>query len=353
MTGQITAAGVEGEVILVCDGSTDGTADLARSFAEPVHVIELPCNMGKAHALTAGCKVAVHDIIVFADMRQTWAADALKLLLENFADPAVGAVSGDLVVESAPGVMAGVGLYWRFEKWLRRQESRLNSTVGVTGAVCAVRRELFRPIPQGTILDDVYWPLQVIMQGFRVVQDGRTRAFDRLPDNARDEFRRKVRTLSGNLQLLTRLPGVLLPWRNPIWLQYVSHKLFRLLAPWALLANLFLSALLSGTVYQVAFWIQLAFYLIAALGTWQPAGSRFRMAGAAASFLVLNTAAWLAFWVWITGRSGQSWSKVTYDVSPPPHPALSSTGVRSQRSEVRSQRSEVSRETKRLLTSDL
>src|SRR5207237_4710179 len=159
-------------------------------------------------------------------------------LLENFADPSVGAVSGDLHLETSPGVLAGVGLYWRFEKWLRCRESLVDSQVGVTGAIAAVRRELFRPVPAGTLLDDVYWPMQVAMQGYRVVHDARARAFDRLPDSPRDEFRRKVRTLAGNFQLAALLPASLSPWRNPVWVQWVSRKLLRLVAPWALLGLL-------------------------------------------------------------------------------------------------------------------
>src|SRR4029079_13531611 len=133
--------------------------------------------------------------------------------------------TGELILESNTGVSAGVGLYWRYERWLRKNEGRLNSTVGVTGAIAAVRRELFTPIPPGTILDDVYWPLCVAMKRHRVIHDPRALAYDRLPDRARDEFKRKVRTLTGNFQLFTRLPGALLPWKNPIWLQLISHKL--------------------------------------------------------------------------------------------------------------------------------
>src|SRR5207248_2251639 len=133
-----------------------------------------------------------------------------------FADPEVGAVSGDLTLTSA-GVLGGVGLYWRFEKWLRKKESRLWAQVGVSGSISAVRRKLFRPIPRGTILDDVYWPMQVVLQGYRVVHDSEACAFDRLPPRPGDEFRRKVRTLAGNIQLLTLLPALLLPWRNPVW----------------------------------------------------------------------------------------------------------------------------------------
>ena len=232
-------------------------------------------------------------------------------MLANFADPAVGAVSGDLVVPDADGALAGVGLYWRFEKWLRRQEGRLWSGVGATGAISAVRRELFRPIPRGTILDDVYWPMQVALQGYRVVHDEQAHAFDRLPDRTAAEFRRKVRTLSGCLQLVGRLPAVLTPWRNPVWLQFLSHKMMRLLAPWALLALLLTSVLAPGPFYRTAFVCQIVCYAAALLGLWAPA-ARIRPLTVAASFLVLNAAAWVAFWVWATGRTERAWVKAAY-----------------------------------------
>ncbi len=317
MTTLLDAAALEGEVIVVSDGSVDNTAAAARAYPDRrVRVLELSDRSGKAAALSKGCAVAVHEILVFADVRQTWAADALPRMLANFADPEVGAVSGDLIVRDADGALAGVGLYWRFEKWLRRQESRLWSGVGATGAVSAVRRELFRPIPPGTILDDVYWPMEVALDGYRVVHDEQAHAFDRLPERTRDEFRRKVRTLSGCLQLARRLPTVLLPWRNPVWLQFVSHKLLRLLAPWGLLALLVASLLAPGPFYRAAFVCQAVCYVAAGLGLWTSA-SRFRPFAAAASFLVLNAAAWAAFWVWITGRTERSWVKATYRVAAP------------------------------------
>jgi biofilm PGA synthesis N-glycosyltransferase PgaC len=314
LTELILGSGLAGEVILVSDGSTDRTADVARTF-EPagVRVIELPVNVGKASAISAGCAVAHHEIIAFADVRQTWAPDALTALLRPFADPSVGAVSGDLVIESSPGVMAGVGLYWRYEKWLRRLESECHSGVGVTGAISAVRRELFRPIPQGTILDDVYWPLRVAMQGYRVVHEESAVAYDRLPERQRDEFRRKVRTLSGNFQLAVRLPGALVPWRNPVWFEFISHKLMRLLVPWALIGILVLSAVLAGAAYRWTLISQAAFYALAALGLWTPAASRLPLISGAGSFVLLNAAAWVAFWVWVTGRAERAWVKVPYN----------------------------------------
>lgn len=318
-TDRIVAEGLEGEVLIVSDGSTDATAAVARSAARdgvPVQVVELPRNQGKAAALSAGCAVARHEVLVLADARQSWAPDALRRLLENFADPEVGAVSGRLVVEAAPGVMAGVGLYWRLESWMRRQEGRIHSTVGLTGAVAAVRRALFRPVPPGTLLDDVYWPLQVVMQGYRVVLDERAVAFDRLPDRVGAEFRRKVRTLGGNFQLLTLLPAALLPWRNPVWFAFVSHKLARLAVPWATLAALGLSAWLGGPLYGSLCALQTAALLVGLAGLSPRVAARSRLAAAGAAFLVLNAAAAAGLWVWATGRAASAWNRTEYQPGP-------------------------------------
>ena len=153
----------------------------------------------------------------------------------------------------------------------------------------------------------------VVLQGRRVVHDERAKAFDRLPENPRDEFRRKVRTLAGNFQLLTLLPAsALLPWRNRVWWQWVSHKLLRIVVPWALIGLFVSGFFLADDWHQIFFWVQAGCYALGLLGLIPALGRRLKLLGAAASFLVLNAAAWLAFWVWITGRAGQSWHKVQY-----------------------------------------
>lgn len=313
LTELVSRSALQSEIIVVSDGSTDASARLARGLAQPgVQVLELPGQRGKAVALSRGAAAATHEVLVFADVRQTWDTDTLPALLAAFADPDIGAVSGELVLESQSGVLAGVGLYWRYEKWLRKQESRLSSMIGVTGAISAVRRQLFHGIPAGTLLDDVYWPLLVAMQGQRVIHVERARAYDRLPERARDEFRRKVRTLCGNFQLITLVPDALMPWRNPIWWQFVSHKLARLAVPWALLGMLFLSALSPAPIFRALFCCQVGAYLLAVASLWQGERCRLPGAGAAASFLVLNGAAWVAFWVWISGQAASTWGKTCY-----------------------------------------
>ena len=213
------------------------------------------------------------------------------------------------------GALAGVGLYWRLEKWLRRHESELHSCVGVTGAFFAVRRALFRPIPAGTILDDVYWPLEVVLAGYRVVHDEQAQSFDRLPPRSQDEFRRKVRTLAGNFQLLVCLPAALHPWRNPAFVPLVSHKLVPLLVPWAMLGMLVASGLLPGTWYAAALAAQCTAYGCALLGLWSRAAARIPLVSTAAAFLLLNGGCRLALFVWLTGNTSGVWRPVRYEAT--------------------------------------
>lgn len=314
LIGLIAPYGDAGEVIVVSDGSTDQTAEIVSAYAlrPPVRLIELPLNQGKAVALSRGVEAAHGEVLVFADARQRWAPDALERLLENFRDDRVGAACGDLMIETSPGVLAGVGLYWRFEKWLRIQESRFHSTVVLTGAISAVRRALFPPLPPGMMTDDLYWPIQVGIAGYRVIHDGRAKAYDRLPAQARDEMRRKLRTLCGNFQLFGGTPFVVLPWRNPVWLQLISHKLMRLVVPWAMLGVLGANLFLHGSLYRFTLASQVVLYGLGLLGMFSRLGLRSRLLSGLGSFLTMNAVAWYAFWVWVSGRASRSWGKVVY-----------------------------------------
>jgi poly-beta-1,6-N-acetyl-D-glucosamine synthase len=264
------------EIIVVSDGSTDDTRTAVAAFGSPVRLIEGPRG-GKPAALNAGVAASSGEILVFADARQRFAADAIVELVSNFDDPAVGGVTGELMLDCEdprePGTTSvgdGVGLYWNYEKWLRRHESCVWSTLGATGAIYALRRSLWRQLPTATLLDDVLAPMRVVLAGRRIVFEERARAYDRVSATGSVESRRKIRTLAGNYQILALEPRLLLPFVNPVWIQYFSHKLGRLMVPWALLATLVASAALAsaGWFYLVALILQLGFYGLAAFGGW-------------------------------------------------------------------------------------
>jgi biofilm PGA synthesis N-glycosyltransferase PgaC len=262
------------EIIVVSDGSTDGTARVVEAFANRVRFIEQPRG-GKPLALNAGVDAAHGEIIVFADARQRFARQAIMELAANFADPSIGAVTGELVLDcetdpaaTASDVAEGVGLYWKHEKWLRRQESRIWSTLGATGAIYAIRRTLWRPLPAETLLDDVLTPMRIVLNGKRVIFDERAQAFDGVAASGADESRRKTRTLAGNYQILALEPRLLIPFVNPVWLQYVSHKVGRLIVPWCLAVALIINIPLAfqSWPYGLALLVQLCFYGLALVG---------------------------------------------------------------------------------------
>jgi cellulose synthase/poly-beta-1,6-N-acetylglucosamine synthase-like glycosyltransferase len=299
------------QIVTVSDGSTDGTEAILRGYAhdERFCVILNQLSQGKASGLNCGIKLAQGEVILFTDARQKIETRAVRLLLENFADADVGCASGELMLGSAgEGEAAkGMGLYWRVEKKIRRWESYSGSVVGATGALYAARRDLLVPVPAGTILDDVYIPMNIARQGFRVIFDSRARGWDN-PDLGAREFGRKVRTLSGIYQLLQLAPW-LLASKNPLRFEFISHKLLRLTAPFALLALLLASALLGEPIYRTALVLQLAFYGLSLLAI-APVklGPLARMADAAFTFVVLNTAAVVAFGYFVAGRK-VAWSR--------------------------------------------
>jgi cellulose synthase/poly-beta-1,6-N-acetylglucosamine synthase-like glycosyltransferase len=294
------------QIVVVSDGSTDGTESILRELARNprVHVLLTQLAGGKAMGLNAAMSVAHGDIVVFTDARQEIEPGAIRFLVENFADSEVGAVSGELMLgDPANGETGrGMGLYWQIEKRVRELEAAAGSVVGATGALYAVRRELVAEVPAETILDDVFIPMNVAKQRFRVVFDERARAWDRPDLGTRREFRRKVRTLTGNYQLLQLAPW-LLRNQNPLRFEFISHKLLRLVVPFALIVSLGASWFLSGSFYRAAFWTQLAFYGLSLLGwTRWSLGPVSRLSDAAYTFVALNMAALVAFANFVTGR---------------------------------------------------
>jgi len=292
------------QIVIASDGSTDRTADILREHSSTVTSVILDESHGKALALNHAVRQATGDILVFLDARQSIEANAVSELASCFADLEVGAVSGDLLLETAPGLPStdGLGIYWKIEKAIRKLESASGSVVGVTGAIYAIRRELYTEIPPGTILDDVFIPMNVVRAGRRVIFQPSAIARDRIFSEKGKEFSRKVRTLTGNYQLL-RISPWLLSIENPLLFRFVSHKLLRLLVPLFLVIMFVASVLAVGPFYRSIFFLQVLFYLLAALGSLAAPLGKFKPVAIANTFVVLNAAAVFAFYNFITGRS--------------------------------------------------
>lgn len=300
-------------VLVVSDGSTDRTADVVAGYADR-RVSWLPCpqRRGKAACLNDGVAACDDEVIVFTDARQRLSTDAVSRLVAVLSDPAYGAVSGELVFvkDEASAFGEGVDAYWRYEKLIRKSEAAVHSVPGATGALYALRRSAFRPIAPQTILDDVAIPMQACLAGLRVVFDGRAIAYDQPSTALAQERRRKVRTLAGNFQILALMPALLVPWRNPIFLQYLSHKVLRLVAPWAMLALLGLNVLLAADsgFFRVLLALQLAFYGLAAAGSFWPALSAWKPARVVQAFVALNAFAVLGLVEFLGNRQAHLWS---------------------------------------------
>lgn len=292
------------EILVNCDGSDDGTVEKLRSLSDPrVTVLECPERRGKAAGLNATIPICRFPLVVLCDARQEFAPDAITRLLAPFGDPDVAAASGLLdISSSSAGGGQGVDLYWRIERKLRERESRFDSVIGCTGAICAIRRDLYEPLPDDTILDDVVIPMRLVARGYRVIYVPEARAFDPQRLDPDLEKKRKLRTLVGNYQMIERYPAWLVPWGNRLWWHLISHKYLRLAAPWLLVIVAVLSLLApSGALITAIRWAQAACYSLAAAGLIFR-GSKSKLLAIPAGFVLLQWSAMRALTAFLAHR---------------------------------------------------
>lgn len=305
------------EILFASDGSSDDTVERAQAYGPGgIKVIAFNRQRGKPAVLNDIVPEARGDVVVLADARQQFEPETLRALVAPFADPRVGAVSGELILNqnaSGTSVGEGVGFYWRYEKFIRRNESLVDSTVGATGAIYAIRKDLFKPIPEDTIVDDVWLPVQIVRRGYRVVFEPNARAYDGAAATAAEEFTRKVRTIAGNFQLFARDLWLLSPIHNRLWFQTVTHKGLRLLTPLLLVAALCTNLLLlEEPIYRLTFIGQAGFYL-AALGGYSLRNSSRKTPFLSFPYILclLSCATSIAFFRFATGRQSVIWKKAT------------------------------------------
>lgn len=296
-------------IVFACDGCTDGT-EAALAQLPGVRIVSYQARQGKPYALNQAMKEVTTPIVVFADVRQRVSPQAVRALVERLSQEGVGAVSGELVhLDPITHAASHIGLYWRYEKWIRGCESRLASTVGVTGALYAIRREHYTPLASDTLLDDVVQPMHIVRKGLRVQLESQALIYDELQQDIAGERKRKIRTLTGNFQAFARFPWMLLPWRNPVWFQFLSHKVFRLLVPYALAVLLVASLFAQGWIYKAVFAMQFGFYGAAFCGARSAHLRKLRLVSFATVFTELNWAAVLGLGNFLRGRLDARWER--------------------------------------------
>lgn len=314
------------QVIVVADGSDDRTAEIVRGFApRGVRLLHRPERRGKMDAINRAMKEAGGEIVVFSDANNEYPPDALRELVAPFADRRVGASTGaKLIAADSSRLAASEGLYWKYESFIKRQESRLGCCVAVAGEILAVRRDLYSPPPSQVINDDFFLAMDIARRGFRVAYASRARSVEPVSATTRDEITRRSRIIAGRLQAILLAPRILTPRRPLVAWQVISHKFMRPLVPFAMLGALAANIALvvrtspsAGILSLAPPWnlallgAQAAFYGLAVVGSRVGRKGRIGKALYLPTYLVQsNTAALLGIWGLLRGRSTVLWKKV-------------------------------------------
>lgn len=259
------------EIVIASDGSSDGTDIIVERYKEyGVQLLSLP-RQGKASALNAAVAAARGEILVFSDANSMYKSDAIQALVKPFADPEIGGVAGNQVYlsEVSGGSSSdGERVYWSFDRMLKRFQGRSGNTLAATGAIYAIRKSLFRPIPDG-VADDLVTSTSVIAQGYRLVFAPDAIAYEPVAATNRAEFGRKLRVMIRCWRAFIFMRELLNPFRYGFYaLQLFSHKILRYLIVFPLLLLFLVSPLLwkTGLIYQIATIAQVIFYSCALLG---------------------------------------------------------------------------------------
>ncbi|MGA3202251.1 MAG: glycosyltransferase family 2 protein [Bryobacteraceae bacterium] len=279
------------QIIVVSDGSTDETEAMVREYSgRGVELLAAP-HGGKAAALNLALERASGEVLFFTDVRQSLEPAALRHLVANFADPTVGAVTGEMHLRKAEaGEQANMDLYWRYEIWARQRQTSIDSIFNTTGCIYAIRRKLAAPLHPDTLSDDAALPLTAFFKGYRVIFDAEAIAVDD-PAVAGTEFRRRLRNLAGLWQTFARFPQ-LFSSANRMRFHFLSHKFSRLVLPWAIVLVIVGTLLLpASTVRWRLIGAEGIFFVLAAADGFFPKGFALRrLSSPMRTFVTMNVA---------------------------------------------------------------
>ncbi len=310
------------QYLWVTDGSDDGTEVRLREYPHN-DVYHLPERNGKMHAMNRGMKFVKAPIVIFSDTNTILNRNAIREIAACFSDPSVGCVAGEKrIMEHKADVasVAGEGLYWKYESWVKRMDAELNTAVGAVGELFALRRELFEEVEPDTILDDFVISMRIAQKGYKIAYTPNAYAEETASMNVKEELKRKIRIAAGGIQSLPRLKKLLNPFRfGALSWQFFSHKVMRwTLAP----VSLFLLFLVNGFMvlteefpgypgfYTFFFYLQLVCYLLALLGWFlENQKLRLKILFAPYYFVSINYASILGIVRYFRGRQPVQWEK--------------------------------------------
>lgn len=254
-------------LLFITDGSNDKTPDLITLYPQ-IKLMHSSARNGKIHAIHRAMHEVNSEVVVFTDANTFLNKDALLLIARHYADPKVGAVSGEkrVMQDAVSDATAGEGFYWKYESTLKKWDSELYSVVGAAGELFSVRRSLYREVESDTILDDFMISMLIAQQGYRIIYEPDAYASELSSDNIKEELKRKVRIAAGGIQSVLRLKKLFFPFSFPLlWFQYISHRVLRwTVTPFLMILVFILNVLICFQSGNVIYWLimagQLLFY---------------------------------------------------------------------------------------------
>lgn len=307
------------EFIFITDGSTDATPDIISQYPQII-LLHDAVREGKSAALNKAVAVAKNDILVISDANTLLNSGATKNIARHYFNESVGGVAGEKKVKESMNDTDNVGgregLYWKYESFLKKLDSRFYSVVGAAGELFSVRKDLFESLPSSTILDDFVISLKVASKGFRIIYEPDAYAVEFASVNIKEEKKRKVRIAAGGFQSILMLLPLLKFWRHPrLTYLYVSHRVLRWTASPIALILIFISNLIIlfidyQVIYILLFIFQIVFYLTAFLSIYIPSNSKLKPLKFAGYFVFMNVSVIQGFFRFISGRQSAVWDKV-------------------------------------------
>lgn len=304
------------KIIVVSDGSTDRTDDIVKSYAHRgVELIRVEGRVGKTEARNIAVKSVKEEIIIFSDATTRYKIDIVKKLVRNFADKAVGMVTGHLIYQDGDNTQMGLGqkLYWKYESLIKKSQTEMGTLTGSVGCVTAFRTGLYTPLPDN-IIEDFTGPLMMVMKGFRVVYEEEAICFEETTTKSSKEWSMRVRVIRGGMTGLLFAKKILNPFQYPLAsFQLISHKVLRWMVPLFMIffATVTFQAVLADPEYQVAqllLILQILFYGSAVLAfILEKKGIHLKITAIPFYFVVVNLAALVAMFKMLNHTLEATW----------------------------------------------